>query len=121
MVVVVVHLMIGWQHLMIGLILGLVNAFLVDLFVLTIRKGNQGKFQKGWKLFLNVLINILIAITLSLLIRLIDFQLLKAELITIPIEPFRFIAYYQIMYYGFGFGYNKIKSYIERKKHESNT
>jgi len=121
MVVVVVHMMMGFQHLVIGLFLGILNAFVVDLFYLTIRKGNTAKYPKGWKLLLNTVINIIIAVGISLIIRLIDLWLINADLVKIPIEPFRFIAFYQIIYYGIRFLYIEIKRIFERKKHESNS
>ncbi|MGD9886351.1 MAG: hypothetical protein AB7T03_00130 [Bacilli bacterium] len=120
-VVVVGHFMMKLQHLSIGLILGVINTFLVDLVVLTILKGNQTHFPKGWKLFLRTILNIVTAIGLSLIIRLIDLALLNKGLITMPIETFRFIAYYQVMYYFGFFVYKKILVIIERKKYESNT
>lgn len=121
MVVVVVHMMMGFQHLAIGLFLGIINAFVVDLFYLTIRKGNTAKYPKGWKLLLNTAINIIIAVGISLIIRLIDLWLIEAGLVKIPIEPFRYIAFYQIIYYGVRFLYIEIKRIFERKKHESNS
>ncbi|MGD9604754.1 MAG: hypothetical protein AB7V00_01200 [Bacilli bacterium] len=119
MVVVVVYFMMSLQHIFIGLILGIINTFLVDLLSLTINKGNQAAFPTGWKLFFKTIFNIAIAIIISLIIRLIDLQLLKNNLITMPIETFRFIAYYQIIYYGSLFVYNKIKRLIERNKNET--
>ena len=55
---------------------------------------------KGKKLLLNLALNLLISITLCFLIRLIDYGLLKAKIVEIGIEPFRFILFYQILYYG---------------------
>jgi len=121
MVVVVVHFMMGFQHLFIGLILGIINTFFVDLVILTITKGNQAHFSTGLKLFYRTVFNIAVAIIISLLIRLIDLQLLKKNIITMPIETFRFIAYYQIIYYGSFYLYKKIYNLIERKKNESHS
>jgi hypothetical protein len=100
MAVVVVHYLMGLQHLFIGIFLGIVNTFFIDYYIETIRLCNRGEMPKGKKLLLNLALNLLISITLCFLIRLIDYGLLKAKIVEIGIEPFRFILFYQILYYG---------------------
>lgn len=99
MAVVVVHYLMGLQHLFIGIFLGIVNTFFIDYYTETIKLGNRGEMPNGKKLLQKLALNLLISIMLCLTIRLIDYGLLKAQIVEIGIEPFRFILSYQIIYY----------------------
>ncbi|MDD4243122.1 MAG: hypothetical protein PHG08_02310 [Bacilli bacterium] len=99
MAVVVVHYLMGLQHLFIGIFLGIVNTFFIDYYIETIKLGNRGEMPNGKKLLQKLALNLLISIMLCLTIRLIDYGLLKAQIVEIGIEPFRFILSYQIIYY----------------------
>jgi len=95
----VVHYLMGLQHLFIGIFLGIVNTFFIDYYIETIKLGNRGEMPNGKKLLQKLALNLLISIMLCLTIRLIDYGLLKAQIVEIGIEPFRFILSYQIIYY----------------------
>jgi hypothetical protein len=99
MAVVVVHYLMGLQHLFIGIFLGIVNTFFIDYYIETIKLGNRGEMPNKKKLLQKLALNLLISIMLCLTIRLIDYGLLKAQIVEIGIEPFRFILSYQIIYY----------------------
>ncbi|HHU23806.1 MAG TPA: hypothetical protein GXZ57_01810 [Acholeplasmataceae bacterium] len=99
MAVVVVHYLMGLQHLFIGIFLGIVNTFFIDYYIETIKLGNRGEMPNGKKLLQKLALNLLISIMLCLTIRLIDYGLLKAQIVETGIEPFRFILSYQIIYY----------------------
>lgn len=113
MVVFVVAYLMGLQHFFIGLILGLVNTFIVDYYVDTIKRGNQGDIVRGMVLLRKTFTNIIIALSICMCIRAIDYGLLTARLVDIPIEPFRFIIFYQIIYYGFSFLFKR-KSKVQK-------
>ena len=113
MAVVVDHYFMGLQHLFFWLFLGIVNTFFIDYYIETIKLGNRGEMPNGKKLLQKLALNLLISIMLCLTIRLIDYGLLKAQIVEIVIEPFRFILSYQIINYS-------IKAIISRivKKHK---
>ena len=118
MTVMVVHYLMGFQHVFIGLFLGIINTFLVEYFLDTLNLGSRASLSQGWKLFFKTIKNIVIAISISLIIRLIDYQLLIHGLLEIPIEPFRYILIYQLIYYPFMFFINKLKKLLKRKNED---
>jgi hypothetical protein len=104
----------GLQHLFIGLFIGIVNSLIVDLVYETIKKGNRAELEKKWRFVLKIVLNILISIVISLCIRLIDFQFLIRGIFKTPIEPFRFIIFYQAIYYLASYIIIKVKNRLER-------
>jgi len=107
-VVVVVHFLMHLQHFFIGLILGIVNVAITEPIENALTKGNKANNITHKAIIFKTLKNVAIAIILSLIIRGIDYMLLINKLVSIPIEPFRFIIFYQIMYYGFKYLYNLV-------------
>lgn len=99
-VVVIVYFMLHLQHFFIGLILGLVNTGITDPIINAIVTGNKTRKLTHKAIILSTLKNISIAVLFSLIIRGIDYLLLINKIVTMPIEPFRFIIMFQAMYYG---------------------
>ena len=114
MVVVVVYFLMHLQHVSIGLFLGIIHAFLTDRLIDTLLKGNQSEVLGNKALVLKALKSIGIAVTISLMIRGIDYILLKNHIIEMPIEPFRFIIFYQTIYYSFKTLYRKMRGFYEK-------
>lgn len=117
MVVVIVYFMLHLQHLFIGLVLGIINTFFTDRFIDAIINGNKNTEITHKRLFLEALRNVSISVVIALIIRGIDFILLSNDVIEFPIEPFRFMLYYQLIYYGYLFVYHK---WIRRKNNVKN-
>lgn len=115
-VVVIVHFLMHLQHFFIGFILGLVNTFFTDPYTKTIKIGNITESLTHKKMVLNSLLNILISVTISLIIRGIDFVLVTNNIVEMPIETFRFILFYQIIYYGFKYLYIFIVKKFKKKE-----
>lgn len=108
-VVVVVHFLLHLQHFFIGLILGLVNTFFTEPFSKNLDKSSVIEDMNHKKLILRSIKNIIIAVSISLIIRGIDYILVVNNIFEIPIEPFRFIILYQLIYYGFQYLITVIK------------
>lgn len=108
-VVVVVHFLLHLQHFFIGLILGLVNTFFTEPFSKNLDKSSVIEDMNHKKLILRSIKNIIIAVSISLIIRGIDYILVVNNIFEIPIEPFRFIILYQLIYYGFQYLITAIK------------
>ena len=117
MVVVIVYFMLHLQHFFIGLVLGIINTFFTERFIDAIINGNKTTEMTHKKLLLSVMKNITISVLIAFVIRGIDFALLSNDIVDIPIEPFRFMFYYQLIYYGYLLVYHKI---IRRKKNVNN-
>lgn len=117
MVVVIVYFMLHLQHFFIGLVLGIINTFFTERFIDAIINGNKTAEMTHKKLLLSVMKNITISVLIAFVIRGIDFALLSNDIVDIPIEPFRFMFYYQLIYYGYLLVYHKI---IRRKKNVNN-
>lgn len=113
-VVVVVHFLLHLQHFFIGLILGLVNTFFTEPFSKNLDKSSVIEDMNHKKLILRSIKNIIIAVSISLIIRGIDYILVVNNIFEIPIEPFRFIILYQLIYYGFQYLITAIKKRIEK-------
>ncbi|WP_025725021.1 hypothetical protein [Acholeplasma granularum] len=108
MVVVVVHFLMHLQHFFIGFILGIINAFITSRYTDTMIYGKDAIDKTNKYYIISAFKNILISVTISLIIRGIDYVLVSNNIFNMPIEPFRFIIFYQIIYYGFGFIIQKL-------------
>lgn len=104
----VVGLMLALQHFMIGLILGLFNTFIIYPLCNTLNYKEESEKINHKNLLKSTIINVIVAITISLLIRVIDYNILKELIINYPIEPFRFTIMYQTIFYLGYFIINKI-------------
>ncbi len=108
MVVFVVHFMLGFQHVVIGVFLGIINGLLTKRILDTFHLGNRAPIYSNTVLFKKVVKEIGIGVSLSLMVRGIDYVLLVWHVVDMPIEPFRYVIIYQLLYYGFKYAYIKI-------------
>ena len=108
MVVFVVHFMLGFQHVVIGVVLGIINGLLTKRILDTFHLGNSAPVYSNTVLFKTVVKEIGIGVCLSLMVRMIDYILLIKHVIDMPIEPFRYVIIYQLLYYLFKYLFNKI-------------